>query len=131
MFPVFEATQVRSDYTADGTLIGGAISVPSDIFEYGTNIKAGATADAPQGVALFGVGEQAGAVIVEQHNVHFERAITLVVLSGTSQLRIVAGEVLASSGCCQHGEHQCQVFQFGDNFLNPHQCNMNFGKRSR
>ena len=39
-----------------------AIGVAADVFENGANIETGAATNAVQGVALLGVGEQAGAM---------------------------------------------------------------------
>ena len=65
MVPLLEATQVRSNHRADGTLVGCAISQAADIFKDRANIEAGPAADAMQGIALLGVGQEASASIVE------------------------------------------------------------------
>ena len=121
MFPVFEASQVRSDNTSDGTLVGRAIGMASNVFENGANVEAGAAANATQCITLFWISEQPSSMIVEKHNVHFDRAVRFVFLARTSQLRVVARQMLSSPSGREHGEQQCQVFESGDDFFDSHQ----------
>src|SRR5207237_6102545 len=75
MFPIVQTAQVGRDDGADGTGVSRAIGVAADIAVDGTDVEAGAAADAVKRVALFGVGEELGAAVVEQYHVIVLRAI--------------------------------------------------------
>ena len=77
VFPILQAAQVRRDHGADRSLIRRAVRVAADVLVDGADVQARAAADAVQGVALLGVGQQARAIIVEQHHVHTPRGPSL------------------------------------------------------
>ena len=56
-----------------------------------------------QSVTLLGVGEELGAVVVQQNEVEFFRAVHLAGLAGAGDHRVVTGEGLARPGGGQHG----------------------------
>ena len=75
MFPVLQSAQVRRDDRADRALVSCAVGVAADVLENRADIEARAATDAVERVALFGVGEQFRAAVVEQDDVKLLRAV--------------------------------------------------------
>ena len=75
MLPIQQAAQVWRDHRADRPLVSCAVSVTADVFKDRTDVQARAAADAVQRIALFRIGKQAGAVVVEEYDVKLLRSI--------------------------------------------------------
>ena len=80
---------MRGDHRADGSAIGGAIAVTTDILIDRAGVKAGATADTIKAFACFGVGEDICPAVVEQDQDHLIGAVGLAGLTGPSDDGIV------------------------------------------
>ena len=121
MLPFLQSAEVRRDHAADGPAVGGAVGVPSDIAEDGAHIQASPATDAVQGVALFGIGQEFGATVVEQHDVPLDGAVGFAGLPRSTIKRVVAGDRLARPGRGQERQEQREIFELGQNLLNAQQ----------
>ena len=126
MLPILKPAQVRRDDRANRTLIGRAITVPADVFENRTNVQTGATADAVERIALFGIRQQFRAAVVQQYDVKFFRAVGFARLAWAAVKCIVAGDGLSRARRGQHWQKQRQVGKFGQDFFNSDKRNVNF-----
>ncbi len=104
MVPLLESAQMGRNHRADGSLIGRAIGQAADILENRADVEAGAAADAVQGIALLGVGQDTGAGVVHEDEVEFLRSIAFAFLPRTRIERVVARHRLAGAGGGQHRE---------------------------
>src|SRR5436190_13731827 len=104
MFPILQAAQMRCDHGTDWTGIGRAIRVPPNVAENRANVEAGAAADAMKRVALLGVGEQLGPMIIQQDDMILFWSVGLTRLTRAAIERVVTGERLAGAGGGQHRE---------------------------
>src|SRR5450432_1581764 len=64
MFPILQATQMRRDDRANRAAVNRAVSVAADVAENRADVQTRAAADAGERVALLGVGEEFGAMVV-------------------------------------------------------------------
>ena len=119
MFPILQAAQMRRDDRADGAAVGCAVSVAADVAENRTDVQARAASNAMERVALFGVGEQFRAMIVEQDDVEFLRAITFTGLARAAKQCIVTRQRLAGPRGREHRQKQRQIFQPRQTFSMP------------
>ncbi len=68
--------------------------MPADVAIHRTDVQAGAAADAMQHFPFFGVGQQAAAAVIEQHNVKLFRAVGFAQAPGAAGERAVRGDRL-------------------------------------
>ena len=111
MLPILQPAKVRSDHAPDGALVGRAVGMAADVLENGADVQAGAAADAVQGIALLGVGQQARAVIIEQHDMKLLGTVDFTRLPRPAIHGVVAGQLLARAGGGEYGEEKRQIGQ--------------------
>src|SRR5665213_2988123 len=111
MFPILQAAQMWRDDRTDRPAVSRAVSVAADIAKNRADIQARAAADAMERVALLGVGEQFRALIVEQHDVPFLRAVAFAGLARAAIHRVVTRQWLARSRRREHRQKQREVAQ--------------------
>src|ERR1035438_3464065 len=109
MFPVLQAAQMRRDDRADGAAVSSSVSLAADIAENRADIQARTAADAMKRVALLGVGEEFRAMIVEQDDVPFLRAVAFAGLARAGIHRVVARHRLAGAHRREHWQEQPQM----------------------
>src|SRR5208282_2918335 len=122
---LLDAIQMRSKHAADRPGISRAISVPSYVAEDGTDIQTRATANTVQHFALFGIGQQLAASVVDQHHMEFLRSVHFARAARTSNQRAVGRDALPSAGSSQHRPKHSQVFETRNDFLNARDHNVN------
>ena len=91
MLKFFDAAEVGGENAAYGSLISCAVRVASDVAINGADVQAGTAADTVQDFALFWIGEQIGASVVEQDDMEFFGAIDLSGLAGAANECLVGG----------------------------------------
>src|ERR1039458_182605 len=106
MFPLLQAAQMRRDDRADGAAVSRAVSLAADVAENRADVQARAAADAMECVALLGVGEEFRAMIVEQDNVPFLRAVALAGLAWAGIHRVVTRHRLAGAHRREHRQKE-------------------------
>ena len=113
-----QAEQVRRQDFADGAGVGGAVGRAADAGVHGAVVHARAAADALQGAAhlFFAVG--LAAAVVQQHKVHFLRAVQLVGTARAGNHVEISGDVLADGAARQQAVQRGNVGQFGHHFFN-------------
>ena len=78
--------------------------MPANIFEDGTYVEASATANAPQGIALLGISQQARPMIIHEHQMKFFRTVDFALLAWASNHGVITGHPLPCASSTQHGE---------------------------
>ena len=78
-----------------------------------------------ESVALFGIGQQFGAAVIEQDDVELLRAVAFTRLARAAVHGVVAGHGLAGAGGCQHWKKQSEILKTGQQLLDPDNRNMN------
>ena len=107
----------RQDF-ADGAGISGAVGRAADAGVHGAVVHARAAADTLQGAAhlFFAIG--LAAAVVQQHEVHFLRAVQLIGTARAGNHVEIGGDVLADGAARQQAVQRRDVGQFGDHFFN-------------
>lgn len=111
VFPVLQAAQMGCDHGPNRALVSGAVTMAADVSEDRADIETGTATDAVKGIALFGVGEQLGAFVVENDEMKFLRAVNFAGLAWTTIERIVTGEGLARACGGEHGQEKGEVIE--------------------
>jgi hypothetical protein len=75
VLPFGQTAEMRRDDRSDRSLIGSRVGMSADIAKDRANVQAGSTTNTMESVPLFHIGQQMGATIVEQDNVHLFRTI--------------------------------------------------------
>ncbi len=121
MLPILQPAQVGRDDPADGPRVGRAVGVAAHVAIDRADVQARAAADAVERVALFGVGQQRRAVVVEQDDVELLRAVRFARLARAAVHRVVAADQLPGTHRRQHRQEQGKVFQARHHFLDAEQ----------
>ena len=131
MLPVLQAPQVRRDHAADRAAVGGAVGVTTHVAENWADIQARSATDAVQSVALFRIGQQLGASVVEQNHMPFDRSVGLTGLPRPTIKRVVASDRLARAGRSQKRQEERKVFHLGQHLFDAQQRDHHPGQCGR
>ena len=129
MFPILQPAQVRRDDRADRAVISRAVGVAADVSENRADVQASAAADAVERVALLGVRQQFRAVIVQQHDVTFFRAVGFAGLARAAIQRVVAGHGWPAPAVASIGRNSARSSSLGKTFSMPSRATCIFGQR--
>ena len=92
----------------------------------GADVQAGAAADAAKDVAAFG-GEDIGAAVVDEDDVHLLGAVGLRRRFGAGDELGVNGELLCGGGAGEEVEEEAEVAVARDEFFDADECDVAFG----
>jgi len=109
MIKFVNATEMRSENASDRARVCGSVRVSADGAINRAGVQAGAATDAVQSVALFGIGEQFGAAIIEKDDVKFFGACEFVRSARAADQSVVASDGLARAGCGEHRPKQREI----------------------
>ena len=129
MFPILQAAQMRRDDRTDRAAVSRAVSVAADVPKNRADVQAGAAADAMERVALLGIGQEFGAMIVQQHDMPFLGTVAFAGLAGAGIHCVVTRQRLTGAHRGQHGQKKRKIFKFRQDFFDAEQGNHRFGQR--
>src|SRR5208283_3616579 len=98
MLELRDAVQMRRKHAADRSGIRSAVGVSSDVPEDGTDIQTRPTTNAVQYLALFRIGQQLAASVVDQHHMEFVRSIRFALAPRTADQRAIRSNALPRAG---------------------------------
>ena len=112
-----QTDHVRGDDFADRAWVHLAIGMAADAGIDRAMVHAGAAANAVQGLTQFTVGERLAATVIEQHQVHFLRAIQFIGLAWAGDHVDVRGDGDAQRRAGQQRQQWDGVTQVLDDFF--------------
>ena len=128
VFGLGQAHEFRGYDGADGAGIDPSVGVAAHALVDGADVEAGAAADAVEGFAEGGVGQQAAAPVVHDDQVELFRAVLVGGAAGAGDHADIGGDALAGGGTGEQTEEHGQVGEGGDDFFHTGEADMDAGR---